>query len=65
MGIKTRKGLKVKVIELKDCARVPGLALGKQTSSLVGFFGFHSTYNVPGWVTAIYCSNYYPSPWTG
>ena len=28
-------------------------------------FQFHATYKVPGWVTAIYCSNYYPSPWTG
>ena len=27
---------------------------------------FHlPAYNVPGWVIAIYCLNYYPSPWTG
>ena len=55
----------MEVNELKDGASVPGLALGKQTLSLVGLFGFHSTFNVPGWVTAIYCSNYNPSPWTG
>ena len=60
----TYSSLNFETIELKDYARVPGLALGKQTLSWLGLFGFHGNYNVPGWVTAIYCLNYYPSPWT-
>ena len=39
--------------------------LNKSEFHLVFIFGgFHANYNVPGWVTAIYCLNYYPSPWT-
>ena len=55
----------MELVELKDCARVPGLALTSRRLSWVGLFGLHQAYNVPGWVIAIYCLNYSPSPWTG
>ena len=35
-------------LELKDCASVPGLALGKQTSSLVRFIWVSCNLQSPG-----------------
>ena len=53
------------LVELEECARVPGLALTSRRLSWICLFGLHQAYNVPGWVIAIYCLNYSPSPWTG